>query len=45
MLVRDSDKGAKAAARWPSVRLVYGDFDSIELMEKEAEAADVVLRM
>jgi len=45
LFVRDSDKGAKVAARWASVRLVYGDWESgEEVLERESEAADVVLR-
>lgn len=44
--VRDSDKGAKVAARWPSVTLVYGkDWASaVNVLEEEAAKADVVLR-
>ncbi|KAB8343035.1 hypothetical protein FH972_022629 [Carpinus fangiana] len=41
-LVRNSDKGAAIAKDYPRVRLVYGDLDSAELVEKEAADADVV---
>lgn len=42
-LVRDSDKGALIASRYPTVRLVYGTFDDAALLEAEAKEADVVL--
>ncbi|USP78645.1 hypothetical protein yc1106_05919 [Curvularia clavata] len=42
-LVRNSDKGAKVAARFPKIRLVYGTLDSTELITKEASNADIVL--
>lgn len=42
--VRNSDKGAAVAARYPSVRLVYGDNDSSALLEEEASKADIVIR-
>lgn len=41
-LVRNSDKGAKVAAQYPKIRLVYGDLDSVDLLEKEAKEADIV---
>ena len=41
-LVRNSDKGAKVAAVYPSIRLVYGDLDSVELIEEEAAGTDIV---
>lgn len=43
-LVRNSDKGAKVAAAYPSVRLVYGDLDSTDLLTTEASKADIVAR-
>ena len=43
-LVRNSDKGAKIAQVYPSVRLVYGDLDSVDLIEEEASNADIVYR-
>lgn len=44
-LVRNADKGAKVAAAYPKVRLVYGTLDSIELLEEEAGKADIIYRM
>jgi nucleoside-diphosphate-sugar epimerase len=41
-LTRNSDKGAKIAAKYPSIRLVYGDLDSFDLIEEEAKQADIV---
>ena len=41
-LVRNSDKGAKVAAQYPKVRLVYGDLDSASLIEEESRNADIV---
>lgn len=42
-MVRNSDKGAKVAARFPKIRLVYGTLDSTELITTEASSADIVL--
>lgn len=42
-MVRNSDKGAKVAAQYAKVRLVYGDLESSDLITKEAAAADIVL--
>lgn len=41
-MARNSDKGAKIAAQYPSIRLVYGDLDSVDLIEQEAKEADIV---
>lgn len=41
-LVRNSDKGAKVAAAFAKVKLVYGDLDSVDLIEEEASKADIV---
>ncbi|OCL13479.1 NAD dependent epimerase/dehydratase family protein [Glonium stellatum] len=41
-LVRNSDKGAKVASQYPSIRLVYGDLDSTALLTEEAAKADIV---
>ena len=43
-LVRNTDKGAKVAAQFASVKLVYGDLDSNALIEDESRAADIVCR-
>lgn len=42
-LVRNSDQGALVASQFEKIRLVYGDLDSIELLELEARKADIVL--
>ncbi len=43
-IVRNADKGAKVAAAYPKVRLVYGTLDSIDLLEEEAGKADIIYR-
>ena len=43
-LVRNSDKGAVVAKEYASVKLVFGNLDSVELLEEEAKRADVVCR-
>jgi uncharacterized protein YbjT (DUF2867 family) len=43
-LVRNSSKGAKVASQYPSVRLVYGDLESTDLISEEAKNADIVYR-
>jgi hypothetical protein len=42
-LVRDSDQGALVASQYEKIRLVYGNLDSVELLELEARKADIVL--
>ena len=42
-LVRNSDKGAKIAAQYPKIKLVYGDLDSTDVITKASAAADIVL--
>lgn len=42
-MVRNSDKGAKVAAQYPKIRLVYGDLESDDLLTKESANADIVL--
>lgn len=41
-MVRNAEKGAKIAALYSKVRLVYGSLDSIELLEEEADEADII---
>lgn len=41
-LARNTDKGAKIAAKYPSIRLVYGDLDSFDLLVEESKSADIV---
>ncbi|KAL8995817.1 MAG: hypothetical protein Q9169_004537 [Polycauliona sp. 2 TL-2023] len=42
-LVRNSEKGAQVASQYPDIRLVYGDLDSSEVLDEEAQKADIVL--
>jgi len=42
--VRNSDKGGQVAAICPSVKLVYGDLDAVDMIEEEASKADIVYR-
>ena len=42
-LVRGKDKAAAVSVTFPFVRIVQGDLDDSALIEKESEAADVVL--
>lgn len=44
-LVRDETKAVKVQAEYPNVRTVVGDLDDVTLVKREAEAADIVLRM
>ncbi|TKA82784.1 hypothetical protein B0A55_01800 [Friedmanniomyces simplex] len=41
-LVRNTDKGTQVAAQYARVKLVYGDLDSVDLITKEAERADII---
>lgn len=41
-MVRNSDKGSKVVAAFPNIRLVYGDLDSVDLVEEESSKADIV---
>lgn len=43
-LVRNSGKGGQVASQFARVRLVYGDLASEQILEEEAEKADIVLR-
>jgi len=43
-LVRNSDKGAQVVKDNPNIKLVYGDLDSVGLLETEAKKADIVCR-
>ena len=44
-LVRSTHKGATVAEQYPDVRLLYGALDDVDLIEKEASEADIVLRL
>jgi hypothetical protein len=43
-LVRNSHSGAKVAAEYPKIRLVYGGLDDSEILEAESAKADIVIR-
>ena len=43
-LVRDASKGSIVRKAYPNVQVVEGDLDGLELIEREAAAADIVLR-
>ena len=43
-LVRNPDKGAQVVKDYASIKLVYGDLDSIDLITEESIKADVVCR-
>ena len=44
-LVRNEEKGAKLKRAMPDIRLVTGELDSADVIEREAKKADVVCRM
>lgn len=44
VLVRNKDKGAQVASKYPDVRIVYGDLDSSSIIEEEVKNADIVFR-
>lgn len=44
-LVRSVDKAKLVRDAYPNVRVVLGDLDASELLQKEAARADIVLRM
>lgn len=44
LLVRNEERGKLVAEKYPKVRFVYGDLNSTDVFEKEAAAADVVVR-
>ncbi|PGH20345.1 hypothetical protein AJ80_03613 [Polytolypa hystricis UAMH7299] len=41
-LVRNSDRGAVIASKYPTVNLVYGSLNSADVIEEEAKKADIV---
>ncbi|KAI0837181.1 NAD(P)-binding protein [Hypoxylon sp. FL0890] len=43
LLVRNEERGKPVAAAYPNARLVYGTLDDVEVIEKEAAAADIVV--
>ncbi|RDW69593.1 hypothetical protein BP6252_08613 [Coleophoma cylindrospora] len=42
-LVRDSERGALVAAAFPKIKLIYGTLDDLEVIEKAASEADIVV--
>jgi len=43
-LVRNSDSGAKVAAEYAKIRLVYGSLEDSEALETESARADIIIR-
>ncbi|KAI1209195.1 NAD(P)-binding protein [Annulohypoxylon truncatum] len=43
LLVRNEERGKPVAAAYPKARLVYGTLDDVDVIEKEAAAADIVV--
>ncbi|KAI0169147.1 NAD(P)-binding protein [Hypoxylon sp. FL1284] len=43
LLVRNEERGKPVAAAYPNARLVYGGLDDIDIIKKEAAAADIVI--
>jgi len=44
LFVRDEERGKAVADQYPKARLVYGTLDDAAIIEKEAAAADIVIR-
>jgi uncharacterized protein YbjT (DUF2867 family) len=42
--VRSKEKAEQLKAQFPNVRIVLGDLDSADILEKEAKDADIVYR-
>jgi len=42
--VRNSEKGAQVASQYPQIELVYGDNESTDVIAKEVQKADIVMR-
>lgn len=43
-LVRSSEKANQVKAQYPNIRIVLGDLDDSDILERESAAADIVLR-
>ncbi|KAL3462050.1 hypothetical protein BJX64DRAFT_149616 [Aspergillus heterothallicus] len=41
-LARSPEKGALITGSYPKIRIVYGDLDSVDLLEEEAKSASIV---
>lgn len=44
-LVRSKDKAAQLSSKYPNVRVVMGDLDSVDVIEEETKNADIVFSM
>jgi hypothetical protein len=44
-LVRDQAKVKQLEELYPNIKTILGDLDNTELVQAEAEASDIVLRM
>jgi N-acetyl-gamma-glutamylphosphate reductase len=44
-LIRSQEKAAQVASKYPHIRIVIGDLDSSDLIEKEVQDADIVFSM
>ncbi|CAG8275825.1 unnamed protein product [Penicillium nalgiovense] len=42
LLIRNKDKGAQVARKYPSARIVYGDLNSPDIIEEEVKNADII---
>jgi hypothetical protein len=45
LLIHNKDKGAQVAKKYPSARIVYGDLDSLDIIEEEVKNANIIYRM
>lgn len=43
-LVRNKEKAARLAEKYPQIRIVLGDLDSSDIIEEEVKNADIVFR-
>ncbi|CEL11758.1 hypothetical protein ASPCAL14855 [Aspergillus calidoustus] len=42
LLICNKDKGAQVAKKYPSARIVYGDLDLLDIIEKEVKNANII---
>lgn len=45
VLVRNKDKAAQLTSKYPNVRVVLGDLDSVSIIEEESKNADIIFSM
>jgi hypothetical protein len=43
-LVHNKDKAEQVKAQYPTIRIIYGDLDSSDIIEEEVKNADIVFR-